>query len=663
MYQSNVLKDYADGIIANRDGVAGYGASKTTVSGIQVNENTAFTANDPNITSVADGFVVTATTSANPSGLVTKPVININPRTVGSSMVLRNIIVKGNDISNVTGGNIAEVNNALLYEALFHSNTANTGGAVLKIGTDGYAVNITAEGKTIGADGTSLLNGGIESASHVFNSIVNYAGVEPTEHTLSGYNYAVADKNLNYQLTEKSQHIDECPASNPISSVANLAGFINYASDRDLLGNPRLLNNVSAQNKIDRGAFETWKIEKEAVTTKTDKYFYPHNGSVVYIMSGNNLVLGTDLNPAYLLLQNGASLYGNGKDVRLSFVGLERNVKDEGSMVSMPYKMDYNVGTQRPVYNADGVLTLNDDASEFYAYNGQSRSAWNYVFAKSNSGTWGNALSDGDVIQSNHGVLMLPQTSGLFRFTAQNTDMSSFLYTETAAQVSKSVMLTQYDDRASTSGGADFTSKEDMGWNCFGLPYLVSNYETAAQEPHTGASHYNLDVPHTLWLYYDGQTYSDGTTNVNGDGGFYSVSSWDNSDWHLATGEKAVIWAGEGIFTQTAAVNDTEELLFYRPVYSQGSGAKPMFKTMNSRSYTGIDIREESIKNHVNIKVTGHTVRITELEGSERINIYDNAGRLVESAMAGGSQYITSLPHSGVYIVKVDNVTKKILIM
>ncbi len=663
LYQSSDLKDYADSIIANRDGVAGYGASKTTVSGIQVNENTAFTANDPNITSVADGFVVTATTSANPSGLVTKPVININPRTVGSSMVLRNIIVKGNDISNVTGGNIAEVNNALIYEALFHGNKASNSGAVLKMGADGYAVNVTAEGKTIGADGTSLLNGGIESASHVFNSIVNYAGVEATEKTLSGYNYAVADKNLNYQLTEKSKHIDECSTNNPISSVANLAGFINYASDRDLLGNPRLLNNVSAQNKIDRGAFETWKIEKEAVTTKTDNYFYPHNGSVVYIMSGNNLVLGTDLNPAYLLLQNGASLYGNGKDVRLSFVGLERNVKDEGSMVSMPYKMDYNVGTQRPVYNTDGVLTLNDDASEFYAYNGQSRSAWNYVFAKSNSGTWGNALSDGDVIQSNHGVLMLPQTSGLFRFTAQNTDMSSYLYTETATQVSKSIVLTQYDDRNSTAGGADFTSKEDMGWNCFGLPYLVSNYETAAQEPHTGASHYNLDVPHTLWLYYDGQTYSDGTTNTNGDGGFYSVSSWDNSDWHLAAGEKAVIWAGEGIFTQTAAVNDTEELLFYRPVYSQGSGAKPMFKTMNSRSYTGIDIKEEGIKRNININVKGHTVRITELEGSERINIYDNAGRLVESAMAGGSQYITSLPHSGVYIVKVDNVTKKILIM
>lgn len=121
-----------------------------------------------------------------------------------------------------------------------------------------------------------------------------------------------------------------------------------------------------------------------------------------------------------------------------------------------------------------------------------------------------------------------------------------------------------------------------MGWNCIGLPWLVSNYGTADEEELSGESHRNMDVPHTLWLWYDGVTYPDGTTAANGDGGFYSVSSWDVSDWHLPATATASIWVGEGIFTQTAAVADKEELTFYRPVYAATAPA-------NGKTFTAAD--------------------------------------------------------------------------
>ena len=695
-YNQDDIDAYINTLTAERSGVASPSANRTTVSGIKVPASTTFTDNNDNIVALVDGFDVTATNSGNPTGVVTEPVIDVEPLNSGGHVALRNIIVHDNDASATALTNIANINNALIYEALFRDNKVSTSGCQLRIMPNGYGVNLTVEGTTVGADGKSTYNGAGDT-DHIYNSLVNYAGQAATENTLSGYNYKVADKNLNYQLTEQSQHIDQCAATNPIASVASLAQFVNYDTDRDLLGNLRLLSGVSSANKIDRGAFETWRVDQDVECTSTDAdgnltSYYPHPGSVVYIMKGKNLVMeqyaattdengvvtqtsGTVLRPAYLLVQEGASLYGNGNNVNVGYVGLERTVSNKGSMVSVPYAMNYlgstpaTNGVGIPTYATTGVLTLGSaTAAEAYSYNGVGRSAWNSTFYDTQSAYW-TSLFD-KATDANTGVLYKPATSSTYRFTAQGDadDMTKYVYTEAVDEISKTVTLTQHDDRTSTNGAADFTEKEDMGWNCIGLPWLVSNYDTSAKETLSTESHYNMDIPHTLWLWYDGKTYPDGTTAADGDGGYYSVSSWDTTDWHLATDATARIWTGEGIFTQTAAVSDTEDLMFYRPVYTATtitpSGAKKMdlgekasTRSFNARYYVterGID----DAKSDISIEVRGRIVYVSGLQGGESITLYDASGRIYNMATASSDTYSTAVPTSGIYIIRVDNKTQ-----
>ncbi len=697
IYNDEDINSYVATVTAERGGVASPSANRTTISGIKTPESTSYEDSNDKIVSLVDGFDVTATTTSNPTGTVTAPVINIQPENTGGHVALRNIIVRDNDASGSSMVNIANVDKALIYEALFRDNKVSETGYQLHIMENGYGVNLTVEGTTVGADDKTTYNGAADT-DHIYNSLVNYGSHAATNNTLSGYNYKVADKNLNYQLTEKSQHIDQCEATNPIESVTSLKQFINYDTDRDLLGNLRLLKGVSSQNKIDRGAFETWRVDNDVVcTSKDDKgnltNYYPHAGSVVYIMKGKNLVMeeyatttdddgvttqtaGTSLQPAYLLVQDGASLYGNGNAVNVGYVGLERTASNKGSMVSVPYAMNYlgttpaTNGVGAPTYTYDGVLTLAAANAEAYAYNGVGRAAWNSTFYDTRSAYW-TALYN-TATEANKGVLYKPATDNTYRFTAQGDaeNMSTYVYTEVAGGISKTVTLQQYDDRASTNGGADFTEKEDMGWNCIGLPWLVSNYKTADTESFSGDSHYNMDIPHTLWLWYDGKTYPDGTTAANGDGGYYSVSSWDTSDWHLAEGDEPHIWAGEGIFTQTSAVSNTEDLVFYRPVYSATTAPsnKLTIDTDNGETTVRCNARyyitERGIdaKGTISIKVRGRVIYVYGLQGGEHITLYDTAGRVYNMATATDERYSTAVPTAGVYIIRVDNKTQKVVV-
>ncbi len=667
-YTEEDIKEYITAITAERDGVASLAANKTTVSGIKASDT--FTSTNENIVALVDGFDVTATNSKNTTGTVTAPVIDIQPSNIGGRVAVRNIIVHDNDLSGTTNVDLATVDNALIYEALFRDNKVDRTGRVLTIGNNGYGVNLTVEGETYG------------TTRNVYNSLINYGGVAATEQTLSGYNYKVTDPNLNYQLTERSGHIDECDATNPIESVASLAQFINYDTDRDLLGNPRLLKGVSGADKIDRGAFETWRVENDVTCTTADAdgdltHYYPHHGSVVYLMEGKSLTLASTLRPAYLLVKDGASLYGNGHAVEVGYVGVERQMSKDGSMVSLPYAMRYRgtdaatKGVGAPRYSTDGVLTVTTDKGSSYIYNGVGRSAWNNKFYKTESPLWTEQTDADEATEANQGVLYKTAADGLYRFTAQGDadDMDVMVYTETAGDISKTVVLKQYDDRTSTDGGADFTDKEDMGWNCIGLPYLVSDYNPAEMESLTSDSHYNMNIPHTLWLWYDGVTYPDGTTKADGDGGFYSVPSWDDNDWHLAEDEAARIWVGEGFFTQTAAVADTEKLTFYRPVppaqtapaKRRSAAERTTSVRLNARYYVG-ETDGKDMDSDLTVRVDGHVVYVCGLTGGETVTIYDMSGRACSRATATGEEYSTTVTANGVYIVRVNGLSHKIII-
>ncbi len=669
----STISSYVSQIKSDIEAYVGPASYKTYINGINVSSYSVFDSK-----TLVDGFHITN------SEEITEPVINVRPTSTNAPVALSHIVVSGNTADPDEETNIAYVNNALIYEALFHDNTLSGDGAVLELGDNGYAVNITAEGTTIGTDKSSTLNGvdnsGSSTGSHVINSLVNYANDAATLNTLSGTHYQLDDTDLNFQLEEGSKHIDACDQTanlyNPTEILPeNLRSFVNYSSDRDLLGNPRLLSDVSSEDYVDRGAFETWKVEEsKVVKTSTDGHFYPHEGSMVYLMKGSSMVCGTDITPGFLLVQEGASLFGSGNNVNVAYAAVERTVQDDGSIVSLPYAMNYADNAKIPSYDSDGVLTLDGSTNDYYTYNGKGRSSWDYVFQTSNSGMWEPASDDAD---ANEGVLFIPgktdttdgATETYYRFTAQGSSMTDYIYTESVDEQYKTVELTQNDDRTSTSGGADFTSSEDMGWNCTGLPYLVSKYKTyghnyVSDDDDANDVLYNMQSPHTMWLYYDGKTDPiEGA--VEGDGGYYSVSSWDDTDWHLSTGETPYIWTGEGIFMQTAAVSESEALRFYRPVYEAETSSEAEYAVLrlNTRYYAAaVSEMSEDVTSGIGISVKGHIIRVTGLQGGEHITIYDSTGRIYNIAEATSETYTTALPARGVYIVKVNNAAKKVLI-
>lgn len=753
---SAALKTYTDAAIADyigkvttfhRSGIINPRIGHTRINGINTN-GTAF---DQEATckldaggtcvptALIDGFEVT-----NNGAKITAPAININPKKSdteladgGLKMCLRNIVVDGNDYSQPGGSescyDLVSINNALLYECLIHSNKVKDDNAsALKLGQYGYAVNVTVEGKTTGADDSHSLNNvsgsdnavsGNTAASHVFNSITNYADDEPTWKTLSGYCYKMYDANLNYQLTEKSKYIDAIDQGSDAFGTdylpATLRSFINYqptvatgkytGGDRDLLGNFRLQTlggMITGKSrggytaKLDRGAFETWKVVRDVENVYPD---YVHDGSVLYIMEGKSLIVdpvestgddnATASYPGFVLLQKGANLYGNGRAIMANYVAVERNVKSVGSVVAMPYKMNFTptsslteqmnttIGVAEPSYSTNGITQLPGISGAAYRYNGANRANWKHEFHKD--------LAEGDcwdvldgTANASEGILYMPtiDSDKTLRFTACGASLDDYIYKEEVQQQDKhqkkTVTLIKYDDSESTNGGADFTEAEDQGWNCIGLPYLVSDYSTMAHANATiheaDASYYMMQNPHTMWLYYNGTTSPDGN-NVDGNGGFYSVSSWDSSDWHLATAETAPtedkvarIWAGEGFFVQNQKFSGDETLTFYRPVAPSLTGAGSAKTRSTTRYYYGEDVQKdelaEELDGDISINVRKRVVTIRGLEGGENIRIYDASGRTYNIATATEYEFKTGVPTAGIFLISVDNKVKKVMV-
>jgi len=672
-YDETLINAYLNNMtIYHRNAIISPTQGHCRILGINTN-GTEFT---QNVEALIDGFDVTP----NGNAKITAPVLKIRPLsadsqepTGGLKMAIRNIAVHGWDASE-SDINIADINNALLYDVLMHSNKVKDGNYALMVGANGYVVNATVEGSTLGADGaTPSFNHGAAfgdnvAASHVFNSLTNFDKEADliTEKTLSGYCYKVEDNNLNYQLTEMSKHIDECDqtqaACNPtVFLPTQLQGFINYgvtrydeasvntintalanylkgdriavkpgiyaSGDRDLLGNFRLLDCTTAK-KIDRGCFETWKVEEDYVCNFPG---YPHDGSVEYIMAGKSLVIdpfeGEDAdesnmphNPAFVLLQEGANFYGNGRNAVMSYVAVERKLDKthDATVVAMPYTMDYigfkaqasdsekmatSVGVGIPSYDENGVISIAQDRGNAYTYNGAKRAEWKYDFASSKSPCWELVL-EGNKVAAAQGVLYEPSVynnettsaDAVLRFTGRGDNLFDYIYREDIetggkAHFSKDVVLKKYDDSESTAGGADFTDADDQGWNCIGIPYLVSDYrpyqkvkknnEVQSQEGGSKAElnpaynlvladdgEYLMATPHELWLYYNGTTPN--ATEVNGKGGFYSVNSWSDAaaDWHLAEGTTPTTWVGEGFFIQNRKFSGDEQLKFWHPVYT-----------------------------------------------------------------------------------------------
>ena len=326
---------------------------------------------------------------------------------------------------------------------------------------------------------------------------------------------------------------------NSVDYSINYDKYVDFEHDRDLLGNPRKINDA-----VDNGCFETWKITG-TVEAKKDGHFYPHPGSVVYIGEGANLKLKSDdftadnpIVPGYLLVKQGGSLYGQGNHITATYVAVEKKISSQYSLVSVPFRCKPLSTVAISYPNAGEVVETKPSGLFGSTYDGEERSKWNYHYQAENSTCW---VPQNDFIPANTGWLLslsaTPGSETIFRFTGWGESQTSYIYTEDGN--AKTVTLTQHNSLPD-DGSAHFTKQENMGWNLVGLPWLVSGYKTKNQ----------MSVPHIIYGNL-------GNTAVANQ--FYTGQSW---------GDDVALSPGDGFFTQTAVFDDTETLTFTQPVYT-----------------------------------------------------------------------------------------------
>ncbi len=527
--ETGEIEAYVTQLCTDRPGLAGTHTYRTTVKGV------AATATAHDQTTLLDGFVV-----SNPTPTAT-PAVNLKGD--GSSqnkLAIRNSIIAGN---TVTGNDqpVVNVENGLLYNVLVQENTT-AGNIIVNSGTNGYIVNGTVVTNETGKN--PVLG---DLTNHVLNSISYNAtyttAISPFapyfQPGIIGYHtdkpaYLTDNHYLWYQLHDGSKKIDEGNTETGVKEKLPdaLDGFINYATDRDVLGNKRLFNG-----QADMGCFETWNIK-----TDQELNYVPAEGSVVYIQKELRLNLNQNqtFSPGYLLLSEGASLYGQGARVELNYVAVEKAMPQEYGLLSLPY--DYNVAhTVEAIINKQtDQLTETSVTPTVYTYDGEARAAHGYHFVTDNSVVCWKTQTG--TLPANQGVLFNAVAGKTYRFTGYAATASDRLYTEGGSETSKAVTLTQYNSTP-TNGSAAFTSAENMGWNLVGMPYLVNRYATHTMADGT----YQMHIPHVFHTLKD-------------DGNYETTQSWENG---------STLSLGNAFFTQTATLDATEQLQFKLPVYVQ----------------------------------------------------------------------------------------------
>lgn len=490
-----------DKIISDRPGLLASTTSRTCIGGVSYNHSDVF----DGIT-VLDGFEIV------PAGESATAAVSLS-----SQMVLRNNYVHG---ATITGSGTPVVDNrgGLLYNMLVADNSPAQGAPVVA-NEGGTLVNLTVDAPA----GSSPV---VHTASgQMFNTIATqgrlfdaslYSG---DDLPLDGnpYNTYLPDE-LSYQLKELSMAIDRGDATPGIPSA--FASYVDLATDRDIMGNARTFAGA-----VDYGCFETWNITDGYKATQA-----PAGGSVVYLHGGNLLLenLPATFAPGYLLLKEGTSLYGNGNTVSLDYVAVERTFGAGWQLAAFPYALQRDsisrVRYAGTTYDPEPLsVTAGDTVA---VYNGRARAESLSRYHEANSPYW----EEKSALAATEGFGLCMAQAGTYRFTGRATGNEP-LYVEN--NTDKTVSLVQYNlTEVESDGTPRFTHKENMGWNLFGLPYLVSSYGWA-----------DMDLPHLLYGY-DGLTYT-------------TIESWTGGEARL----------GGGYFTQTAVIGngEKEELLFPQP--------------------------------------------------------------------------------------------------
>lgn len=618
-YYDKDLTDYVTRVLGDRPGIVSPSAQRTGITGVQTAGNYAAMA-------LLDGFDI----APQPAD-VTTPVVDLGDDTTPLPVVLRNAVI--HDVHNTAvetaSGAAAAVRarGGLLYNVLVRDCSAQADGvAATFLGNKGRAVNCTFLGT--GATGYALETSNDDNETYQVSHCITWneqlpqnerlgrkgssAGYQNCNTLNEGYPFArylqaTADnhpakpaaftdkQDLWYQLEEKSKHLDFAGTDftdalyTSLQSALGLSAderamVIQYATDRDLLGNPRL---PQYNPLIDRGCYETWNVPEGKAAKATYAYTgessrghlaggrrHPQEGSVVYVQKNASLVMSSDnfnpasttaagrnevLRPGYLLLCEGASLFSEGTAVSLGHVGVERTVNaDAGALVALPYAFDFSQA-RYITYDASGQVqeTVPESATEVLYYDGEARATYNYIAqTEPNSPCW-KPCAAGERAAC-MGVWYHPTASGTYRFTAADvstTDGSQPVYREGyfdgASEAAKMVTLTQYDNRDVVGEKPYYTVEENMGWNLVGSPYLVSDYPCWLPQG-TSVSFAPDDYPMSLPRFF---------YTADALGNFSAHPSWN------ATEGKGLSPA-TAFFTQTATLQSAETLRFLLPHYA-----------------------------------------------------------------------------------------------
>lgn len=469
--------------------------------------------------------------------------------------------------NNVNPDGAVVETDGLLYNVLVHDNTVKEGSAAVVLDEHAAAIHVTApgEGAQIGGTGKIIntINGEVTSVSGNAYSPL-YVG-----------DYIPDDTHLRYQLSDQKDAVlfgigalQETGVDHEGNLVTTIGGYtvpkirngkeytdiIDLSTDCDVLGNVRLFTDkFHGEGEVirpDYGCFETWNTTPQKVVNVSDNY-YPHAGSVVYVGKESEVrltdALTKDFAPSYLLLHHAAGLRTGEHAVSLYNLAIERDLKPlindttaSWDMVSLPFSLEVGNGTMLNGVTIDGLpveaIQAGDESGDdknrlyLYEYDGAKRAEDLYsVVAPQNSKYW---AFENNQMGANVGYLMATPSASdavTVRFSKSSSALPVY---EESAEEGKSILLKQHNLKTLVGGRPHFTYKENMGWNLFGVPYLCS-YTTE-----------RMSIDHILYTY-DPEASR-----------FVSINSWEGN----------TIAPFSAVFTQTATVKESEELLFAKPV-------------------------------------------------------------------------------------------------
>lgn len=376
------------------------------------------------------------------------------------------------------------------------------------------AVTVTGNGVLYNSFVEGSVNGKAVNVTATGTITGNGGGNNNSEAKENGY---VSVDCWKYQLKDDSGLFDKAE-KRTITAYMEMAGH-----SKDLSGSIRVRNGL-----VDFGCFETWNITADTEISATDK---PTRNHVVYVRNGAELKIAKDVytgestafNPGFLLLEDGAiGLLANDNYVGLTNFAMERTIPADGTALTyVPFLID-------KMDNASGAT--------FQRYDGATRAAYNYQFGD------GDAWEKVDPATEQGGV----QAFAINGSADAKVRFYGTSYKETPNE-DKMVQLMKFNFNDPWTTNADgtinpdtsnrFTHKENMSWNMFGSPYLhAMNYGDMeyGRVIYTGAS-------------YDTKNTADSNTSGS-------------------------VAMGEGVFTQTATLQDYETFTVAAPKAGTVSG-------------------------------------------------------------------------------------------